>query len=74
MFSKTLIQFSLDGWGCVPSLLFTWGQTVVEVMKIMETYFRGPMRAVLHSVLSTQHQATGDPRFCQSLLDTPGQV
>ena len=27
MLSKTLIQFSLDGWSCVPSLLFTWGQT-----------------------------------------------
>ena len=27
MLSKYLIQFSVDGWGCVPSLLFTWGQT-----------------------------------------------
>ena len=35
MFSKSLIQFSIDGWGCVPSLLFTWCQTMVEVMKIM---------------------------------------
>ena len=34
MLSKSLIQFSVDGWGCVPSLLFTWGQTLVEVMKI----------------------------------------
>ena len=24
MFSKSLIQFSVDGWGCVPSLLFDW--------------------------------------------------
>ena len=23
--SKSLIQFSVDGQGCVPSLLFTWG-------------------------------------------------
>ena len=30
MFSKSLIQFSVDGWGCVPSLLFTWGQTMAE--------------------------------------------
>ena len=22
MFSKSLIQFSVDGWGCIPSLLF----------------------------------------------------
>ena len=27
MLSKSLIQFSVDGWSCVPSLLFTWGQT-----------------------------------------------
>ena len=27
MLSKSLIQFSVDGWGCVPSLLFTLGQT-----------------------------------------------
>ena len=36
MFTKSLIQFSVDGWGCVPSLLFTWGQTMVEVMKICD--------------------------------------
>ena len=30
MFSKSLNQYSVDGWGCVPSLLFTWGQTVVD--------------------------------------------
>ena len=28
MLSKSLIQFSVDGWSCVPSLLFTWGLTV----------------------------------------------
>ena len=26
MLSKSLIQFSIDGWGCDPSLLFAWGQ------------------------------------------------
>ena len=40
MFSKSLIQFYVEGWGCVPSLLFTWGQTMVEVMKIMVTSFK----------------------------------
>ena len=40
MLSKSLIQFSVDGWNCVPSLLFTWGQTLVEVMKIMVTSFK----------------------------------
>ena len=33
MLSKSLIQFSVYGWSCVPSLLFTWGQTIVEVVK-----------------------------------------
>ena len=37
MLSKSLIQFSVDGWSCVPSLLFIWGQTMVDVMKIMVT-------------------------------------
>ena len=37
MLNKSLIQFFIDGWSCVPSLLFTWGQTMVEVMKIMVT-------------------------------------
>ena len=60
--------------GCVPSLLFTWGQTMVEVMKIMETSFKGPMRAVLHSMPPTLHQATSDPGLCWRLLDTPGLV
>ena len=39
MFNKSLIQFSVDGWGCVPSLLFTWVQIMVEVMKIIVTSF-----------------------------------
>ena len=37
MLSKSLIQFSVDELSCVPSLLFTWGQTLVEVMNIMVT-------------------------------------
>ena len=31
-FSKSLIQFSVHGWGSILSLLFTWSQTIVEVM------------------------------------------
>ena len=40
MLSKFLVEFSVAGWGCVPSLLFTWGQTLVEVMMIMATSFK----------------------------------
>ena len=39
-FSKSLIQFSVDGWGCVPSLLLDLKPNVVEVMKIMATSFK----------------------------------
>ena len=35
MLSKSLIQLSVEGWSCVPSLLLIWGQTMGEVMKIM---------------------------------------
>ena len=35
MLNESLVQFSVDGWSCAPSLLFTWGQTIVDIMKIM---------------------------------------
>ena len=38
--SKYLIQFSIDVQSCVLFLLFTWGQTMVEVVKIMVTSFK----------------------------------
>ena len=40
MLSISLIQFFVGEWGCVPFLLFSWRQTMVEVMVIMETYFK----------------------------------
>ena len=74
MLSKSLIQFSVDAWGCIPHLLFTWDQTMVEVMKIMVTSLKGPVNALLHSVSPTLKQATANPYLCQRLLDTHGQV
>ena len=67
MINKSLIQFSVDGWGCVPSLLFTWGQTMVEVMKIMMASFR-------RSHACTATLIAPNPCLCQRLLDTHGQV
>ena len=66
MISKSLIQFSVDGWGCVPSLLFD----------LRPNYGggKGPMQALLHSVSPTLQQASADPCLCQRLLDTHGQV
>ena len=55
MFSKSLIQFSVDGRCCVPSppspRCLIWDQSVVEVMKIMAISFKmthahtGPLSA-----------------------------
>ena len=74
MINKALIQFSVVGWSCSPSLLFTCDQTMVEVVKIMVTSSKGPMYRLLHSVLPTLQQATADPRLCWRLLDTHRQV
>ena len=74
MLNKSSIQFSVDGWACVPSLLFTWGQTVLEVVKILATSFKGPMDVLLHSVPLTVQQDTTDPCVHQRLLDTPMSV
>ena len=67
--SKSLIQFSVDGWGCLPSLLLTWGKTMVEVMKIMVMFFKrshaGPATLSAPSPAAGHHQ----PR---PPLETPG--
>ena len=71
--SKCLIQFSVDGWGCVPSLLFTWGHTMVEVMKIMETSFKRSQACTATLSAPTLQQATIDPCLYRRLLDTHGK-
>ena len=69
MLPKFLIQLFVDGWGCVPSLLFTWGQTMVEVMKIIVTSFqRSPACTAALSApdpAAGHHQPTSPP-------ETPG--
>ena len=50
MLSKSLIQSSVDGWGCVPSLLFNLRPNLVEVLRIMVTSFKRSHDALLHSV------------------------
>ena len=70
MLSKSLIQFSVDEWGCVPSLLFDpIDQTIVEVMKIMVTSFtRSHART---ATLSAPDPAAGH-RQPTPPLETPG--
>ena len=69
MLNKSLIQFSVDGWSCVPSLLFTCGQTMVEVMKIMMTSFKRSHACT--ATLSAPSPAAGYHQ-AMPLLDTPG--
>ena len=72
--SKFLIQLSVDGRSYVPSLLFTWGQTMVEVMKIMVTSFKRSHACTATLTAPTLQQATSDPCICWRLLDTPEKV
>ena len=69
MLSKSLIQFSVDGWGCVPSLLFTWGQTILEVMRIMAKSFKSSHAHT--ATVSAPNPAAGHG-WPTSLLETPG--
>ena len=74
---KSLIQFSIDDYQSravfLPCFL-SWGQTMVEVMKIMATSFKRSHQALLHSVPPSLLQATANSHLCQRLLDTHGQV
>ena len=74
MLSKSLIQFSVDGWSCVPFLLFTWGETMVEVMKIMATSFKRSRARIAALSALTLRWAISDPRLCRRLLVIYRQV
>ena len=69
MLNISLIQFSVDRWGCVPFLLFIWGQTIVEVMKTMATSFKRSYACT--ATLSAPYSAAGHHRPTP-LLVTPG--
>ena len=69
MLSKSLIQFSIDEWSCVLSLLFTWGQTIVEVMKIMATSFKRSQACT--ATLSSPNAKAGH-HWPMPLLETHG--
>ena len=69
MLSKSLIQLSVDGWGCVPCLLFTWSQTVVEVMTVMLTSFK---RSPAHTAALSAPSPAAGHRRPTPLPETPG--
>ena len=69
MVSKSLTQFSVGRGSCVPSLLFTWGLTIVEVMKITVTSFKRSHACT--ATLRAPNHAAGHHRPIPP-LETPG--
>ena len=74
MLCKSLIQFSVDGRDCVPSLLFDLRPDYGGGNEDNVTSFKYPIHELLQSMPPNLQQATADPHLCQRLLDTHGQV
>ena len=57
-----------------PPYYLTWGQTMVDVMKIMATSFKKSMHALLHLVCPNPHQRypKSHPRYYQ--VHSPGSL
>jgi len=70
IFSQLLLVCkAFDGWSCVPSLLFTWGQIMVEVMKIIVTSFKTSLACT--ATPSAPNPAAGHHQPTPP-LETPG--
>ena len=80
MQSKSLIQFSVDGLGCVPYLKFSLRPKYVGVMAVMVTAFKRTycsmpqLLGLLQLVPLTPQQATIDPCLRGRPSDTQRQV
>ena len=73
MLSKTLIQFSVEGWGCVPFLLLDLRPNYGGGNKDNGNFFqRVPCSTA--TVSPNLKQATADPRLQHRFLDTHRQV
>ena len=66
MLSKSLIQFSVAGWSCVPSLLSTCSQTMVVLEKAEESEIKLPISAV-----SSKKQESSRKTSISALLTMP---
>ena len=69
------------GGAVFPPCCLTWGQTMMEVMKMMATSFKRSHDALLRSVppecslkQATLKRATDAPPLCGRVLDTHGRV
>ena len=74
MLGKSLIQFSVDGWCCVPSLLLDLRPNYGGAMKTMATSFKRSQACTAVLSAPSLQQATANPRILRRLLDTHGQV
>ena len=73
MFNKSLIQFSVDTQGCVPSLLLDLGPNYGGGNEDNGNLLQ-KVHAMPHSVPSTPQQATANPCLRWRLLNTHRQV
>ena len=67
MLCKPLIQSSFEGWVVYPPFYLARGQTVVEIMKIMPTCFKGPMHCY-----TLCPQACSRPLLTHAFTKIPG--
>ena len=74
MLSKSLIQFYVEGWGCVPSLLFDLRLNYGGGNEDNGDFLQKVLHKLLHSVPPTLLQAPTNLHLRQRLLDTPGEV
>ena len=74
MLSKHFTQFSVDGWGCVPSLLFglrpRYGRGNGDLLQKDLCQKTPQLPGLLYSVLQTPQQAIVNLHFRRRLLDT----
>ena len=76
MFSKPLIQFSVDGLGCVPSLLFSlrpnYGRGNGNLSKGLTVVFSAPDPTAGHCQPMSSLETPGHPQasLAQSLVGT----
>ena len=73
-YSGLNFEFSVDGQGCVPSLLADMKSNSGEVMKIMMASFKRSHVGTAALSASDPAAATADPLLHWRLLDTHGQV
>ena len=74
MLSKSLIQFSVDGQGCVPSLLFDLRPKYGGGNKDNGDLLQKVPCTHCYTQCPNPEQVTADPHLCQRLLDTHRQV